>query len=82
MAIGKGSALQACLDFEAGYGSAPAVPAGKIIPVISSSLECKQDLIDSEELNGNRNPTEPSVGNVSVSGDIVVAMRRTRWGCC
>ncbi|HBF35180.1 TPA: hypothetical protein DDW35_11530, partial [Candidatus Sumerlaeota bacterium] len=78
--IGKGGNLRVIVDQESAYGTAKTTPAGRIIPVISTSLECKQNLIDSEELNGNRNPKAPSVGNVSMSGDLVVVARADSLG--
>jgi hypothetical protein len=80
MAVGKGSNLKVVVDEEASYGVAKSTVAGKIIPIISETLDCAQNLIDSEELDGNRNPKAPSVGNVSATGDIVVAMRSDSFG--
>lgn len=69
-AIGRAARLVG--GFEATYGATPAVPTCVVLPFISNGIKSQQNQTGSEVITGTRDPVEPSLGNVSVAGPVVV----------
>lgn len=57
-------------DTETAFKTTPASPDSHVLPFISESLRMSRNLISSQTLKSNRNPTAPVRGNKEVSGDI------------
>jgi len=70
--IARGYKTQCLLDYEASFGTAPATPAGVLLPINSFGVNVSRNKNSAETLTGRRDPVEPFDGNVEVSGDVVV----------
>ena len=62
------------MDFETSFGVTPAVPNGILMPMESSKIVAKQTLIEDKTIRGIRDAAAPSLGNIDVSGPIVVPL--------
>lgn len=72
MGTGRGYKSECVIDFESAYGEDPSTPEGKIMPINSNGLKSEQALNTPGTITGTRNPVEPFLGNIDVSGDIVI----------
>ena len=68
MAQAKGTKAQIGYMVEASFGVMPASPALKLLYFLSESVSEKMNLITSQVIRDNRNPTLPVRGNRDVSG--------------
>jgi hypothetical protein len=81
MTQAKGSSVQFMLVEEAAWGSAPATPAGYVIPVSGLSGDWgSRNLIDNPTLRANRNPFAPARGNTVVNGSFGFPLTLSAWG--
>lgn len=71
-ARGMKGALQ--LAFESTYGVTPAVPVAYRIPFNANTLTAKQSMIDSNTITGRRDPVEPGLGQIDVSGSLTLPL--------
>lgn len=71
MTQARGSSGQILIQKESVYKTAPGSPATVAIPFISETLRQSRNLHQSTVITSNRNPTQPSRGNVDVAGGIV-----------
>ena len=74
MTWAMGSKGRLAIDFETVYGTTPGSPAGKTMPIHKSSISGKQNLVSSATIIGRRDPVQPSLGNIDVSGNVVVPL--------
>lgn len=58
------------IDFETTFGTTPAVPVAKKMPINKSNITGKQNMTESATITGLRSPVAPSLGNIDVSGNI------------
>lgn len=72
MTQAQGYRGQLAMDFETTYNTTPASPNGIGMPIQSSKLGSKQNLSEDKTIRGRRDPAQPSLGNVDVSGNIAV----------
>jgi hypothetical protein len=80
MSQARGRKGQLVIDFESSFGVTPGTPNGIRLPMNSSKIVSKQNMIESNTIRNNRNPIAPSLGNVDVSGTVVVPMDVTAIG--
>ena len=64
MAQAQGYRAKLGLDYETAFGVTPAVPAGILMPIISSKLAAKQALIEDNSIRGIRDAAQPALGNI------------------
>jgi hypothetical protein len=76
----KGSKASVQIDFETIFGTTNATPASIRVPINTSQLKSKQNLIDPATITGRRDPVEPAKGNIDVSGTIVVPLDANNIG--
>jgi len=62
------------LAFETTYGVTPTLPAAYKIPFNSNTLTAKQTLIDPNTITGRRDPVEPGMGQIDVSGSLTLPL--------
>jgi hypothetical protein len=74
MTRAKGYNSQLVLGYESVYGKTPTTITGYSIPFNQSKIAIKQNLIESSTIHGRRDKEQPAVGNIDVSGSIVVPM--------
>ena len=69
------------IDFEATFGTTPASPAGKKMPINKSNIAGKQAVNNPSTITGSRNPVAPSFGNIDVNGslEVPVTVRDFGW---
>ncbi len=72
MSRAKGYNSQLALGYETTYGKTPASIKGYNMPFNQSKIAIKQNLIESSTIRGRRDKEQPAVGNIDVSGSIVV----------
>ena len=72
MSRAKGYNSQLALGYETTYGKTPTSIKGYNIPFNQSKIGIKQNLIESSTIRGRRDKEQPAVGNIDVSGSIVV----------
>lgn len=70
--IARGYKTTCLLDFETGFGTAPGVAAGRLMPINSFGLNVSRAKNSPATLTGRRDPSEPFDGNVEVSGALTV----------
>lgn len=58
--------------FETTYNQTPAVPNGILMPIQSSKVRSKQNLAEDKTITGRRDPAQPSMGFIDVSGPVAV----------
>lgn len=80
MAQAQGYRAKLGLDYETAFGVTPAVPAGILMPIISSKLAAKQALIEDNTIRGIRDAAQPALGNIGVDGQIVVPIDEINFG--
>jgi len=72
MSKAKGYNSQLALGYETTYGTTPTSINGYNMPFNQSKIGIKQNLIESSTIRGRRDKEQPAVGNIDVSGSIVV----------
>lgn len=72
MAQAQGYRAQLVIDFEDTFGETPAGATGFLMPIYSSKLQSKQNLVEDEIIRNDRNPAMPTLGNIDLSGSIEV----------
>lgn len=72
MSRAKGYNSQLALGYETAYGKTPTSITGYNMPFNQSKIAIKQNLIESSTIRGRRDKEQPVVGNIDVSGSIVV----------
>ncbi len=72
MSRAKGYSSKLALAYESTYGQTPASPVGYTMPFNQSKINISQNLIDSSTICGYRDKMQTSIGNIDVSGNIVV----------
>ncbi len=77
-ARGGNARLAAC--FETTYGTLPSSPAGILLPINSSKIAVKQNLIESVTITGRRDPVQAGRGNIDVSGNVVIPIDQIAIG--
>lgn len=79
---GVGSKTSTLIAFESTYGETPTDAAAKSIrvPFNTNGVAASQNTTAPSTIRGNRNPVEPILGNIDVSGDIVVPVDYTAFG--
>lgn len=79
---GVGSKTKTFIAFESTYGEKPADAASKSIDVYfnTNGVAASQNTTSPNTIRGNRNPVEPIMGNIDVTGDIVVPLDYTAFG--
>lgn len=79
---GVGSKTKTFIAFETTYGEKPADAASKSIDVSfnTNGVQASQNTTSPSTIRGNRNPAEPIMGNIDVSGDIVVPLDYSGFG--
>ncbi|MGM9519684.1 MAG: phage tail tube protein [Phascolarctobacterium sp.] len=79
---GVGSKTKTFIAFESTYGEKPADAASKSIDVYfnTNGVAASQNTTSPNTIRGNRNPVEPIMGNIDVTGDIVVPVDYTAFG--
>ena len=74
MAQITGSFGRVVIDKEQSYKTPKATPAGWVIPFTTCGLASDQNLLESNTITSDRNPQEPGLGQVNVSGDLAVEL--------
>ncbi|MEN6411984.1 MAG: phage tail tube protein [Veillonellales bacterium] len=74
MARAKGYNSQLALGFESTYGKTPATVQGYNMPFSQSKISAAQNLIESSTIRGRRDKEQPALGNIDVSGSVVVPL--------
>ncbi|MBP2656006.1 MAG: hypothetical protein H6Q73_3575, partial [Firmicutes bacterium] len=72
MSRAKGYNSQLAFGYETTYGATPTSPTGYNMPFNQSKIAVTQNLIESSTIRGRRDKEQPAVGNIDVSGSIVV----------
>lgn len=80
MSRAKGYNSQLAMAYEQAYGQTPASPAGYNMPFNQSKIAIAQNLIDSTTIRGRRDKEQPAIGNVDVSGSLVVPLDQLGTG--
>ena len=70
---GVGSKTKTFIAFESNYGEKPADAASKSVDIYfnTNGVQASQNTTNPSTIRGNRNPVEPIMGNIDVTGDIV-----------
>ena len=78
----QGVYTKTLIAFESEYGKDPAniATAAKNMPFNSNSLSATQNTTAPGTITGNRNPVEPIMGNIDVSGEVVVPADGNAFG--
>lgn len=66
------------MGFESTYNQAPA--KGIQMPITSSKIKGSQNLITDNTIRGRRDPAQPSLGNIDVSGSVVIPVDDVNFG--
>lgn len=74
MAQAQGYRAQLGLDFETTFATTPTTPNGIMMPIESSKIVAKQSLIEDKTIRGIRDAAQPALGNIDVSGSVVVPL--------
>ena len=72
MSKAKGYNSQLALGYETTYGTTPTSVTGYNMPFNQSKIGIKQNLIESNTIRGRRDKEQPAVGNIDVSGSVVI----------
>lgn len=80
MTWAMGSKGRVAIDFETAFGTTPASPVAKKMPINTSNISGKQNMIESATITGLRSPVAPSLGNIDVSGGLVVPITVRDFG--
>lgn len=77
----KGINSKLALTYETAYGQTPILPTvGYNMPFNQSKIAIKQNLIDSTTIRGRREQVQPAIGNIDVSGNVVVPIDQIGFG--
>lgn len=68
----KGYKAQLIAGFENVFGQTPATPNGVKLPINTSQLKSKQNMIETNTITSRRDPVKPGKGNIDVSGSVVI----------
>jgi hypothetical protein len=74
MSRAKGYNSQLVLGYETTYGNTPTSSKAYNMPFNQSKIDVKQNLIESSTIRGRRDKEQPAVGNIDVSGSVVVPL--------
>ena len=74
MSRAKGYNSQLALGYETTYGNTPTSSKACNMPFNQSKIDVKQNLIESSTIRGRRDKEQPAVGNIDVSGSVVVPL--------
>jgi hypothetical protein len=74
MSRAKGYNSQLALGYETTYGNTPTSSKAYNMPFNQSKIDVKQNLIESSTIRGRRDKEQPAVGNIDVSGSVVVPL--------
>lgn len=74
MSRAKGYNSQLALGYETTYGNTPTSSKAYNMPFNQSKIDVKQTLIESSTIRGRRDKEQPAVGNIDVSGSVVVPL--------
>jgi hypothetical protein len=66
------------IGFETTYNQAPT--KGIQMPITSSKIKGSQNLITDNTIRGRRDPAQPSLGNIDVSGSVVIPVDDVNFG--
>jgi hypothetical protein len=80
MSRAKGYNSQLALGYETTYGKTPTSVTGYNMPFNQSKIAIKQNLLESSTIRGRRDKEQPAVGNIDVSGSIVVPIDQVGIG--
>ena len=80
MAQAQGYKSQLVMDFETTFGTTPTTPNAILMPIYSSKLQSKQNLVEDEIIRNDRNPAMPTLGNIDLSGSIEVPVDQIAIG--
>lgn len=80
MSRAKGYNSQLALGYETTYGTTPTSVKGYNMPFNQSKIAIKQNLIESSTIRGRRDKEQPAIGNIDVSGNIVVPIDQVGIG--
>jgi hypothetical protein len=70
-----GSNSRTFIQKETSFKTTPVSPAADLVYFITNGLRLSRNLISSNTIRGNRNPSKPVVGNKDVAGDITVELQ-------
>jgi len=73
----KGSLVKIQVDFETTFATDPGVPNGRLIAFNSCSIKQSAGVIIPATITGDRKATQPSRGNISIDGDLVIPLDST-----
>ena len=76
----KGINSKLALAYETAYGQTPALTVGYNMPFNQSKIAIAQNLIDSTTISGRRDQEQPAIGNIDVSGSVVVPIDQVGFG--
>ena len=76
----RGGKSRLAICYESVFGTTPSSPDGILIPINSSSIAAKQNLIDPATITGRRDVVQPARGNIDVSGSVVVPIDEVSIG--
>jgi len=74
MGQAQGYRGQLRMAFETTYNQTPAVPNAILMPIQSSKIKSKQNLAEDKTITGRRDPAQPGMGFIDVSGSVAVPM--------
>ncbi|WP_312516273.1 phage tail tube protein [Anaerospora sp.] len=80
MSRAKGYNSQLAMAYEQAYGQTPGTPAGYNMPFNQAKIGITQNLIESATIRGRRDKQQPVIGNVDVSGSLVVPLDQVGTG--
>lgn len=72
MSRAKGYNSQLALGYETTYGKTPTTVKGYNMPFNQSKIAIQQKVVESSTIRGRRDKEQPVVGNIDVSGSVVV----------
>lgn len=79
--VARGYKTTCLMDFETSFGEAPAVAAGKLLPLNAFNLNVSRAKNSPATLTGRRDPAEPFDGNTEVSGSLTVPVDARAFPC-
>lgn len=80
MSRAKGYNSQLTMAYEQAYGQTPGTPTGYNMPFNQAKIGITQNLIESATIRGRRDKQQPVIGNVDVSGSLVVPLDQVGTG--
>jgi len=80
MSRAKGYNSQLALGYETTYGKTPTSIKGYNMPFNQSKIAIQQKVIESSTIRGRRDKEQPTIGNIDVSGSVVVPIDQVGSG--